>query len=330
MVICFLASSFWSLSAGTCRLMRDDAVERVLRETLVKSGAKNAAVVAWLEDRENVERFLRAEDDNEHKAARRLVSMVAWMEEERPQELYCPACYEFGCRGGDQGLELSSTSAGHYMHVCAYDKENRPTIYSCLELAVNKDIEDNRKHLISTFETAIEIMPPGVLKWNWVLDMHGFRLVDSDPRLARIFLSLAGERYPERLGQFWVVDAPKLFTGLWSIIEKFIDPKTKEKIRFVGTKNGDQELRDALATRFREEDVDWFCLEIAGNRKVKRGEKTFCYREFADQLQAVADERADHGPNEAMRAPANVSTTFLQDIVRHTDGKIPLRMRPWK
>lgn len=41
--------------------MRDDAVERVLRETLVKSGAKNAAVVAWLEDRENVGRFLRAE-----------------------------------------------------------------------------------------------------------------------------------------------------------------------------------------------------------------------------------------------------------------------------
>ena len=68
--------------------MRDDAVERVLRETLVKSGAKNAAVVAWLEDRENVGRFLRAEDDNEHKAARRLVSMVAWMEEERPQELH--------------------------------------------------------------------------------------------------------------------------------------------------------------------------------------------------------------------------------------------------
>ena len=309
--------------------MNDDPVERVRREALLKSGSKDPAVLAWLEDRENVERFLRAEDHNEHKAARRLVSMVAWMEEERPQEMYCPACYEFGSSGGEEEA-LSLTSAGHYMHVVAYDQCDRPTIYSCLELAVNKDIEDNRKHLISTFETAICIMPPGVRQWNWVLDMHGFRLVDSDPRLARIFLSLAGERYPERLGEFWVVDAPKIFSGLWSIIEKFIDPKTKEKIRFVSTKNGERELRDALATRFREEDVDWFCLEIAANRKVKRGEKTFCYREFADQLQAVVDESAVRGSHEPTRVSANVSTTFLQDIVRHTDGKIPPRLRPCK
>jgi hypothetical protein len=192
--------------------------------------------------------------------------------------------------------------------------------------------QDNRKHLISTFETAVQIMPPGVRQWNWVLDMHGFRLVDSDPRLARIFLSLAGERYPERLGQFWVVDAPKLFSGLWSIIEKFIDPKTKEKIRFVSTKNGERDLREALATCFREEDVDWFCSEIASNRNAKRGEKKFCYREFADQLQTVAHERTGDGSNKATvsNVSAHVSTTFLQDIVRHTGGKIPPRLRPCK
>ncbi len=177
--------------------------------------------------------------------------------------------------------------------------------------------------MISTFETAIEILPPGVRQWNWVLDMHGFRLIDSDPRLARIFLSLAGERYPERLGQFWVVDAPKLFSGLWSIIEKFIDPKTKEKIRFVSTKNGERDLRDALGTHFREDDVEWFCSEVASNRKAKRGEKTFCYREFADQLQAAY-------LGSAAASNERVSTTFLQDIVRHTGGRIPPRLRPYK
>jgi hypothetical protein len=124
--------------------MSDDPVGRVRREVVVKSGATNAAVLAWLGENENVERFLRAEDNNEHKAARRLVSMLAWMEEEQPQEMYCPACYEFGCGdGGEEGelRTLSSTTAGHYMHVVAYDRCDRPTIYSCLELAVNKDIE---------------------------------------------------------------------------------------------------------------------------------------------------------------------------------------------
>ena len=123
-------------------MMSDDPVERVRREAVAKAGATNPAVLAWLEENQNVERFLRAEDNIEHKAAKRLGSMLVWMEEERPHELYCPACYEFGCSGGEGDLQvLSSIVAGHYMHVVAYDKCDRPTIYSCLELAVNKDIE---------------------------------------------------------------------------------------------------------------------------------------------------------------------------------------------
>ena len=35
----------------------------------------------------------------------------------------------------------------------------RPLIYSCLALATNRDVEDNRKHMISVFEQAIRLMP---------------------------------------------------------------------------------------------------------------------------------------------------------------------------
>jgi len=222
----------------------DRAVDRVRREVLTQLSTaadvrSDPVLAAWLDDDANVARFLRAEGGVEHayKAAKRLVSMLAWMKEERPHELVCPACFKLSSGG-----VLEASAAGHYMHVVTYDLMNRPTIYSCLELAANKDIEDNRKHLISTFESAIGLMPPGVEQWNWVLDMHGFRLVDCDPRLAKIFLSLAGERYPERLGNFWVVDAPGIFSTLWACVERFIDPVTKEKIKFVKTdaKNGEQ------------------------------------------------------------------------------------------
>ena len=43
-----------------------------------------------------------------------------------------------------------------------------------MELAANKSIEDNRRHMISVFEAAIALMPPGIESWSWVLDFHGF------------------------------------------------------------------------------------------------------------------------------------------------------------
>lgn len=59
-----------------------------------------------------------------------------------------------------------------------------------------------RRHMISTFEQAIRLMPPPpppaaageqaalpprpVESWCWVMDFHGFSLRDCDPRLAKV------------------------------------------------------------------------------------------------------------------------------------------------
>ena len=40
----------------------------------------------------------------------------------------------------------------HYMHLVGYDLLSRPVMYSCLEMVTNRSIEDNRHHMISTFE----------------------------------------------------------------------------------------------------------------------------------------------------------------------------------
>lgn len=61
----------------------------------------------------------------------------------------------------------------HPQHVVGHDLADRPVIYSCLELASNRNIEDNRRHMISTFEQAIRLMPDGVESWAWVLDFQG-------------------------------------------------------------------------------------------------------------------------------------------------------------
>lgn len=40
-------------------------------------------------------------------------------------------------------------------------------------------------------------MPPGVEQWVWVCDFHGFGMADINPKLAKAFLDISAEHYPE-------------------------------------------------------------------------------------------------------------------------------------
>ena len=44
-------------------------------------------------------------------------------------------------------------------------------------------------------------------------------MADVNTRLARLFLEVSGDHYPERLGYFLVVDAPRMFDLLWHAIQ---------------------------------------------------------------------------------------------------------------
>jgi hypothetical protein len=44
-----------------------------------------------------------------------------------------------------------------------------------------------------------------------------------------------GNNYPETMGTMTVVNAPMLFSTLWGVISKFIDPVTREKFNIVGS-----------------------------------------------------------------------------------------------
>lgn len=46
----------------------------------------------------------------------------------------------------------------------------------------------------------------------------------------QIFLSLSAAHYPERLGTFFIVSPPAVFSTLWRAISHFIDPVTKQKV----------------------------------------------------------------------------------------------------
>lgn len=80
---------------------------------------------------------------------------------------------------------------------------------------------------------AAKCMQPGIEQWVWVMDFHGFGMSDINVKLARAFLDMSADHYPERLGKFILVDAPTLFDYLWKAIQPWVDPKTRTKISMV-------------------------------------------------------------------------------------------------
>ena len=59
----------------------------------------------------------------------------------------CPAC--------------ARDARAHYLHPVGYDRRRRPVLYSCLALARDRGIEDNKRHMVATFEQArtLHILP---------------------------------------------------------------------------------------------------------------------------------------------------------------------------
>jgi len=241
-----------------------------------------------------IDRYIRACGGDMQLALRRIKDTLAWLRVEKPREMVCTAC-----------LEKDPTS--HYMHVVGHDIQKRPVIYSCLALATNRNVEDNKVHMLSTFENAILLMPRAAdaeggdegdgpssattCSWVWIMDMHGFGFKDCSPQLARIFLNLSAAHYPERLGQFLIVGAPSIFSTLWKAVHPFIDVNTRKKIHFrnydykphKGKKEG--KLKPLLEEYFDQDMVDWLLEEMRENRDKERvvmKRKHYDYRALAN------------------------------------------------
>ncbi len=77
-------------------------------------------------------------------AEKRLKETLLWREAENVECITCLAC--------------TRDSRSHYMHPIGIDRWGRPVIYSCLALAANRTVEDNRLHMVATFEQVGDAM----------------------------------------------------------------------------------------------------------------------------------------------------------------------------
>lgn len=139
-----------------------------------------------------------------------------------------------------------------------YDQEGRVVLLERVALSNVKTIVGNvskdqiRDYFVNIYERLIHVIFPTLSRIHnkridrtvLVIDLEGvnlLKLFDSNLQAFLKFSSkMAQDYYPELLGKSFIVNAPWVFQGVWSIVKIWLDKKTTEKFVFASNNGKDQ------------------------------------------------------------------------------------------
>ncbi|CAG8728168.1 10838_t:CDS:2, partial [Funneliformis mosseae] len=133
-------------------------------------------------------------------------------------------------------------------HLNGFDKDGRPILYLRPGLENTSPGPDQLRFIIFNFESAIKIMPDNVENIVIIVDFNFNNCsARNSPGLgvAKEFMNVLSSNYPERLGYSMIINAPWYFWGFFKLLSPFIDPVTKNKIKFVDIKNPSKVTQDS-------------------------------------------------------------------------------------
>ncbi|KAH9838326.1 CRAL-TRIO domain-containing protein [Rhodofomes roseus] len=117
------------------------------------------------------------------------------------------------------------------MILFGYDQGGRPALY----LRPSKqNTEENPKQLhfvVWALERCEDLMGPGIENLTLMVDFAD-RAKNPSMQTSRATLNILQNHYPERLGRALVVNVPWLVHAFLKLIMPFVDPRTRDKIRF--------------------------------------------------------------------------------------------------
>lgn len=177
----------------------------------------------WL-TRECLLRYLRAAKWNVQNALKRLTATLSWRRE-----------YGADTFTADY---ISPESETGKQFLLGYDIEGRPCWYMT-PARQNTKMSDRQIHQVSyLLDRAVDLMPPGQ-ETIALLCTYKDAPRGQVPTLSigRQALNVLQEHNPERLGRCLMQDWPWFMSAFYRLITPFIDPLTKEKIKF------DEDLR---------------------------------------------------------------------------------------
>lgn len=172
----------------------------------------------WL-TRECLLRYLRATKWKTPDALRRLQSTLSWRREYGADTF----TYDYISPENESGKQV----------ILGYDNESRPCLFLSPGKQNTKMSDRQIHHLCFMLDRVIDMTPPGQETTALLIDFKG-AAKGSVPSVeqARAVLNILQNHNPERLGRALITQMPWYVNIFFKLISSFIDPVTKEKMKF--------------------------------------------------------------------------------------------------
>ncbi|CAK7271670.1 Phosphatidylinositol transfer protein (PITP) [Sporothrix epigloea] len=190
--------------------------------------SKNAALAGPLTDedrfwltRECLLRYLRATKWNEKEAAKRLQDTLTWRR-------------EYGVNGLTAEHISPENETGKQV-LLGFDKQGRVCHYLNPGRQNTDPSPRQVQHLVYMVERVIDIMPAGQETLALLINFKTSKSrTNTAPGIStgREVLNILQTHYPERLGRALIINVPWVVWGFFKLITPFIDPLTREKLKF--------------------------------------------------------------------------------------------------
>ncbi|KAI1464618.1 CRAL/TRIO domain-containing protein [Daldinia caldariorum] len=185
-----------------------------------KGGPLTDSEKMWL-TRECLLRYLRATKWHEKEAEKRLQETLAWRREYGVEELTAE--------------HISPENATGKQVLLGYDKHCRPCHY-LNPGRQNTEVSPRQvQHLVFMLERVIDLMPAQQETLSLLINFKsGKSRTNTAPGIGqgREVLHILQTHYPERLGRAMIINIPWVVNGFFKLITPFIDPLTREKLKF--------------------------------------------------------------------------------------------------
>ncbi|KAF8641166.1 hypothetical protein AX17_000801 [Amanita inopinata Kibby_2008] len=173
----------------------------------------------WLDKPDTMPRYMRASKWRSEEAQRRVKATIEWRRDFKP-ELIPPD-------------EVKVESETGKIILNGFDNDGRPIIYMRPGRENTETSPRQLRHLVWWLERAKDLMPPGQESLVIIVDYKSCTLrTNPSISVARKVLNILQQHYVETLGRALVVNLPMLLTFFYKGISPFLDPVTRDKMRF--------------------------------------------------------------------------------------------------
>ncbi|KAI0066633.1 CRAL/TRIO domain-containing protein [Artomyces pyxidatus] len=173
----------------------------------------------WLHRPDTLPRYMRAAKWKLEDAKKRIQGTLEWRREFKP-ELIPPE-------------EVKIEAATGKIILTGFDLDGRPIIYMRPGLENTETSNRQLRHLVYVLERAKDLMPPGQESLMIIVDYKSTTLrTNPSISVARKVLTILQYHYVETLGRAIVVNLPRLLSFFYRGISPFLDPVTRDKMRF--------------------------------------------------------------------------------------------------